>query len=170
MKEKISIENLKSDNQKIVLDTLKKIRKNGEIKHLRPMIDLLRSTKNNEIQNRICHILYDIKEKAAREIIIKEIKRPENKIILKILVSSCWQSAIDYSNYFPVFADIIINEDFPVAFEAFTVIDEIHSISNQKDIMPVIEKIKKNLTNTPEDKKYLMSELIKILENKKTTG
>jgi hypothetical protein len=43
------------------------------------------------------------------------------------ITTACWENGLDYKNYFPVFVDIVINEDWETGFEAFTVIENMEN-------------------------------------------
>jgi hypothetical protein len=80
-----------------------------------------------------------------------------------MLISSCWQSGLDYSEYLDDLVDIFLASDFPVALECLTVIEE--STGNagnarKKDLIRYIE----DYPAQPENEKAgLTSELIYIL-------
>src|SRR5271166_1938844 len=61
------------------------------------------------------------KEPKAIEIIIQAIM--EAKGDKKRLVASCWEGNIDCTAYLPLFADIVIKDEFEVALEALTVVE-----------------------------------------------
>lgn len=79
------------------------------------------------------NFLNDIKDQSVRPEVIDEIRKEWKPSTLSMLVSSCWQSGLDYSGYPEVFATVFMNSDYFTAIECLTVFQEsVHSISKEK--------------------------------------
>jgi len=80
-----------------------------------------------------------------------------------MLVSSCWQSGLDYSEFALDFVNLFLNTDYQTALECFTVIEE--SAVNMTSIKK--NKIIKLLENKKEghstEKSVLLDKLIMVL-------
>ena len=59
----------------------------------------------------------------------------------KRLLTACWQNGLDFSTFLPVFIDLIIHEDWEIAFEAFTVIDNLEFLPSHEIIKISVGKI-----------------------------
>jgi hypothetical protein len=107
----------------------------------------------------------DIKDLAVRPEVISEIKKPWKPDTISMLVASCWQSGLDYSEYSQVFVNTFLNGDYVTAIECLTVISEsAHNISRvEKDMM--INTIRDNPFMNSDEKTVLTLELLTILEN-----
>ena len=115
-----------------ILSKLKIIKDKGNIKDLDFLFECL-SNKNSDIAKESFNILVNIKVKAANKIIIEKIKLEKNKEILNQIISICWQSGLDFSDYLLLFFNIVINEDLPIAIEAMSVIENILSNYNYNE-------------------------------------
>ena len=81
-----------------------------------------------------------------------------------MLVASCWQSGLDYSEYSGDLAEVFLRSDYVTALECLTVIEEsAHELSpaKRKEIIKIIEEYPVHPSN---EKKGLTHELISILK------
>ena len=139
---KEALKKLESKDDFTVLDGLKILRNEGTINSVENIIRLLSKTKNDLVKNEILNFLRDIKTQEAASIIVTAIKNPEYDNILDTLVSSCWQSRLEFSDYLEDFIDVVIHKEYIVAYEAFTVVE--YNISNvtKEKIESLILKLK----------------------------
>jgi len=108
--------------------------------------------------------LNDLKDQSVRTEVIAEIRKPWNSNTINMLVSSCWQSGLDYSDYMADMAKIFLEGDYATAIECMTVIEESvrHCSRKRKDeIIRIVEESPLSVMN---DKVSLTRELISILE------
>jgi len=102
------------------------------------------------------------KENKAVDLLIKAIG--EAKGNKQKLVAACWEADLDCDRYLPLFTGIVIDDDLPIALEAFT------TIENMKGASPVPEIelcIKEAMESYPEHadtpKGQLIADLIEVL-------
>lgn len=159
------ISKLNSNDFKTILETLKTLETSGTPEIIPQIIDLLCSTENTEIKQQISNLLNNLKDTKTIPVLIEAIKNNKNKTQLPLIVSACWQNSLDYSEYLSLFVDLFINENYFVAIEAFTIIEEIKLTNPSIDFKEHIQKLKTSISSVDENKKSLMSELIHALEN-----
>ena len=78
---------------------------------------------------------------SCREI-ITEIRKPFKQSTISMLVSSCWQSGLDYSEYSADMAEVFLRSDYVTALECLTVIEEsVHelSLAKRNEIINIID-------------------------------
>lgn len=106
----------------------------------------------------------DIKDISARAEIMDEIRKPWKQSTIGMLVSSCWQSGLDYSGYITDLARIFLDADYSTAVECMTVIEE----SVHKSTRAVKDETISVLMESPNafmnEKNALVHELISILQ------
>ena len=159
------IKGIKSKDENTVLNTVKQIRKEGSTAILPELIYLLNNTNSNDIKKTTTNILNDLKDNKAVPHIIEAIKNEQFSNIKHTLISSCWQSGLDYSKDINIFVDQIIKSDFSLAFEAFTVIENMQDNISKDIIIPELEKIDISLKNEKnKEKQMLLNELIKLFQ------
>lgn len=125
---------------------------------------LLLNSKSENVIEELRFFFNDIKEKNAIPEIIELIQSPEYKSVQFHLVSSCWQSGLNYTDFFDVFVEIIISEPYLEAFEAFTVIDNCEGNFNSAKCKSLLRKLKTSMSG--DDKDLLIKETINLLEQK----
>ncbi len=106
----------------------------------------------------------DLKDPSVRVEIIKEIRKQWDDNTISMLVASCWQSGLNYSEYSIDLAKVFLKGDYVTAIECLTVIEESVNdlnINTRRDIIKLVEESPLSHTN---EKKPLIIELMSILE------
>ena len=163
---KLIINRLLSDNTDEVIFTINKLRNTGNKNLIPYLIDMLATHKSNKVKKSIINLLYDLKYQSAVEAIIEAIKSDKYAHILGNLLSICWQSSLDFSNYIDVLTEKFINGSFKESFEAFTAIESIEGKLDRKLAENSTSALKNEIKNIEETKKELLIELVHIIENK----
>jgi hypothetical protein len=147
---------------------------NGSIKMLRDespfrgaiglLVSFYNESDNVSIKKLITEFLNDLKDQSSCEEVISEIRKRLKPETLRMLVSSCWQSGLNYSGYSSDFADLFLAGDYMTAIECFTVIES--SVENltrpEKD--SIIKLIMEGSSGEIGEKRALGLELISVLE------
>lgn len=121
-------------------------------------------SNNTLLKKQITEFMNDIKDLSVRNEIVREIKKENSSDTIRMLISSCWQSGLDYSDYALDFAAIFMEtDDYMTALECFTVIEISASnmTSGKKKIL--LEKISSESVSGPDEKSPLLRELISVL-------
>ena len=105
----------------------------------------------------------DLKDKSLRAEVIKEIKTNHKPETTTMLVSSCWQSGLDYSSFCTDFTDVFLNGGYGVALECMTVIEESIPLLTIKEKKAIASKLRNGATEETGPKKVLALDLISIL-------
>lgn len=106
----------------------------------------------------------DIKHQSARPEVMAEIRKPWKQDTISMLVSSCWQSGLDYSEYTGDFAAVFLEADYATAIECMTVMEESAKLNTREQKDDIIEIIKSSSRAFTHEKTALTHELIGILE------
>lgn len=166
MNNKEIINNLRSEKKSIILETLKYIYQEGNKNILSEVIELLLITPETVIRDEIIKILENLKDQESVPCIIEAIENPDYNDILSILVTSSWKNGLDFSEYVEVFTEVFIKSEFQLAFDAFTVIDNLENIT-PANADSCLLRLENAVEDIKDDKKPLYFELINIIENKK---
>jgi hypothetical protein len=81
------------------------------------------------------------------------------------LVACCWQNGLNYTEYLPLFIDLVIDEPFLTAFEAFTVIENMYGRIDDEVIGKEIIKITEAFSTASDEKAYLLNGLLTIIRD-----
>ncbi|HEY3390324.1 MAG TPA: HEAT repeat domain-containing protein [Prolixibacteraceae bacterium] len=165
VKSKEILSNLKSTDPEIILKTIDKVRESGNSFILAGLIDLLHDTELPEIRKSVLDLLSELKNKESVPAFISAIKDDKYFRERKDLVACCWQNGLIYNEYLPLFIDLVINEDFQVAFEAFTVIENMFGSVDDEIIDKEILKVTEALKDASEQKAYLLNGLLSIIRD-----
>lgn len=154
---------LQSNKEETVIKTLNDLRSSGSSAYLPIMADLWVRSGSSEVKNNIRSIFGELKDKSSIPVMISLIEDTTFLPVKKEMMAACWQNGMDYSPYLAKFVDWVIDNDMDIAFEAFTVIENLDHYPG-KDICEVeIVKINRALQNADSLKSYLLKELRGIL-------
>ena len=160
------IKNLHSTKQEIIINTLKFISTDGNKDIMPEVINLLQQTKNTAIKNEIIKILENLKDPNSAPKLVDAIEDEGYKGELPIIVSACWKNGLNYDEYIETFVKIFIRGDFQLAFDAFTVMDNMEKIK-EKDADRCLKKLETAIEDISYDKRQLFNELTNIIRDKK---
>ncbi|MGD2034805.1 MAG: hypothetical protein PVF73_07105 [Bacteroidales bacterium] len=161
-------ESLRSENIDTVLSKLHELKSTGKVSILPYILDLLDHSSSEKIKQEVILFLSNLKDQKCVPVIVSYIrKHAGNKSVARV-ISTCWQSRLDYSNDLNTFAHSFISGDYSIALESFTVIEEM--LWRATD--PVITECKKvllsNKSKINSEKKPLYEELIGVLNEGRT--
>jgi hypothetical protein len=156
---------LKSKNPEIVLQAIEEIRETGSSSQFSGLMELLHETVNQDVKTNILTLFSELKSTDTVPLLIEAIQNKKYADELKDLLTCCWQNGLNYNPYLPLFIDLLINEEFLVAFEAFTVIESMYGIIEEAIVSEQLDKISKSIPLVNEQKKYLLNELSNIIQN-----
>lgn len=155
--------NLFSANTAVVISALNTLKEKGNSAYLPLLFDLLNSNPEEAIEKEILFILDNLKMKDAVPYIAEALQNDKYLPIRKKLTMACWENGLDYSNYLPVFVNLVINEKWETGFEAFTVIENMEYFPEQGIMNLAKEKIHTALKEADEQKKYLLQEILTLI-------
>lgn len=156
---------LSRDNKTAITEAILLLR---EEEPFEGVIALLASLYNRSDEHSILKIIEeffnDIKDHSVRPEVIAEIRKPWKTNTISMLVSSCWQSGLDYSDYLTDMAKIFLESDYATAIECMTVISESANNSSREQKDEIIRIVRESHDSYTNEKNALTLELISILE------
>ncbi len=121
-------------------------------------------SEDKPVRNAIEGFMNDLKDQSVCREVITEIRKPFKQSTISMLVASCWQSGLDYSEYSADMAEVFLRSDYVTALECLTVIEEsVQELSpaKRKEIINIIEGYPHQASD---EKTGLTHELISILK------
>jgi hypothetical protein len=156
---------LNKDNNIVIIEAIELLRQEkpfeGAIGLLTAFYD---KTEDFSIRKSIAGFMNDLKDQSACKEIIEEIRKQWKSDTISMLVSSCWQSGLNYSDYSLDLAKVFIKGDYITAVECLTVIEDSVDEINKVRKDEIIKMLEKNTLSQINEKKTLTQELILILE------
>lgn len=120
-------------------------------------------TENLSLRKTIENFMNDLKDQSVSIEVINEIKKKWNTATITMLVASCWQSGLNYSDHSMDIAKIYLQGNYLTAIECFTVIER-SAIYLKRDIKDKIIKLIEGYSKTHRDEKEALSrELVSML-------
>ena len=103
--------------------------------------------------------LRELKDNNSQAFLINAITNTKNIEQKTSLIASCWETGLDFSNYFTFFIDLICDKEFLIAFESFTVIQEMNAVINPDLLNSSLNKLKECV-----HKNAIVNEAIQYIE------
>ncbi|QIA08588.1 hypothetical protein [Draconibacterium halophilum] len=144
-----------------VLDALNKLKESGNKDYLPILFELMVAGCETEVEQEIQKLLGTIKDKETIPVFINALQEDRYQPIRKNITTVCWQNGLDFSANIEVFVDIVINENWETAFEAFTVIDNMEHFPSPEVMKPIKLKMAAALKVADEKRAYMLEELLK---------
>lgn len=156
---------LAMDNNLLIPEAIKKLRNEEPFEGaVALLVSLFDRTDNRMIHRAIEEFFNDIKDKSVRPEIITEIRKPWKANTISMLVASCWQSGLDYSEYLIDIASIFLSGDYPTSIECMTVIGEAVDHCSKSTRDEVIRMIEESPLSGTNEKHALTLEVVSILK------
>ena len=118
---------------------------------------------NLSVKLLIRDFMNDIKDNSLCGEVIAEIRKDHKPETLRMLVSSCWQSGLNYAEYAMDFAVVFLREDYMTAIECFTVIESSVDHIAHIEKISIIKFLTEGSSTGKEEKSALVRELILLL-------
>jgi hypothetical protein len=120
-------------------------------------------TKDYSVRKTISEFMNDLKDQSACIEVIAETKKKLKNDTIGMLVSSCWQSGLNYSEFSLDIAKVFVKGDYITAIECLTVIEEsVQNIGKERKT-ELINFIRENAFPSGNEKTTLTNELLTIL-------
>ncbi len=159
------IRRLRSDKPGMVIPVLNHLRQSVHASaYLPEIINLLHGTSSEDTRREISLFLNDINNPAVIPHIIEALNNKKYKPEWVIITSACWQSGLDYSNNLDIFIRLLLEEDYLIALEAFSVIEQSFHLLEDKDLTEYRKILTEGLKKVGKEKAPLVREMIKIMQ------
>jgi len=156
---------LNANNKKLIIDAIDILREEQPFEGaIGLLVSLYDSTGESDLIRSVENFMNDIKDQSAIPEVISEIKHGWKPATTRMLVSSCWQSGLDYSSYIQDITEIFLKSDYATAIECFSVIGEsVHNLGKTKK-KELTKLINNHIKSLDADMIRLTDELKTILE------
>lgn len=159
------IKDLKSNDEKIALKAITKLKKGGNASFIPEILTALRDTSEIGIENAISQMLFDLKDQEAIEELVTQLNNPEFFDIRVIMLSACWQCGLDLSHRLPDFITVASTGTYMECLEALTVIENWEEIKDSEMLENETLRLRAFLSesDTPENDEMIFS-IVEVLE------
>lgn len=158
-----TVQQLNSKDSTTAINAINQLGESGTAAYIPVLVELLHSTENKEIKKRITSLLSTLKHSDAIPLIIEAIENKKYASELQYLISACWENGMDYSNHLSLFVDLVIEQEFVIAFEAYTVITNMSGRISKQIADHESRKIKDAMYKADNQKKEILHDLLHFL-------
>ncbi len=156
---------VKSGNQELIDHALEEIKQKGDSSYIALLIEFLHHKLTGEVTEKIFQLFVDLKHQDSIDQLISEMRKEADLDILVRLVACCWQNGLNYSKHLSYFVDLVLEQEFQIAFEAFTVVENMYGKIEGDTEIKLIETIGSKLMEVEERKQYLLRGMLEIIPN-----
>lgn len=160
------LKDFQANDSKIVLEAIKKNRKEGNQQTFSALLELLKDTDEPLVEASIIEFLYDLKDEQSVPVLINAIQNEEFAFYHSFLVASFWQSAIDGSEYLEIFVKAALKGEYMTSLEALTVVENFDSSFDHTLLLELEADLIEGIESEEnEDKKALLVSLSDVVRN-----
>jgi hypothetical protein len=144
------INKLELSEPKEVVKAIKSLKIHGDETAIEPLIKLYSNTTNNAIQGEIVDLLNSIKFTAVPPILINCLTNPDYSSARLVMLSSIWNSNLDYTNYLSEIVESAQNGEMMDAMECLTILENMEGTLDEEKIMDALVGLKSYLAENAE--------------------
>lgn len=152
-----------SAKPEVVISAVQSLKECGNEKYLPILFELLMTNPEMIVREEILKLLGTIKDKETVPLFAEALQNDKYAKIRKDLTTVCWQNGMDFSMHLNVFTELIITEEWDVAFEAFTLVENLEHFPPEEQLKPIKLRIANALKSANEQKQYFLEELLKMM-------
>ncbi len=162
------LEDIQSGNASKISAAIKMLQVNGDIRVLRPIAEVLLTKIPQSSRQEILNFYGDLKVSDAAEEMMEIIADNHFQSIRQELLTTIWNSKVDYSDFIADFVEIACDGSFMESLECLTIIEnmdgpflEQHILESQLHLKDYIED------DAPKDpqKAHILSEIAQLIKD-----
>lgn len=162
-------EYLASSDDKQIKKALAGLKTDGNASVIVPLADLLLKEKDApKFQKEILEIFSSLKDTSTVETMIEVIRTEKYLPVRQLLLSTIWNTGLDYTQYVPDFVLIACEGDFMEALDCLTILENVPSEIEERHILESQWHLKEYLESTEpkeERKAQIISEIALFLKD-----
>lgn len=157
---------LGSAEAKTQIKAIQELKIHGTEEVIEPLISLHVVSQNNAVKAEIESLLNTLKVDGVQPSVIDCLVNVEYESAHQIILSSIWNSNLDYSDYLQEIVETAVNGDFMAAMECLTIFENMEAELSEEKVMPPLLALNQYLNdNRGEDspKHKLLTEVAVFL-------
>ena len=107
-------------------------------------------------------IFLKLKEANAQKMMVDAIGAAEKTSEKTALAAACWESGLDFSDYFMDFVDLTLHNDFQLALEALSVIESSEGVQTEQTLTKALILAQSSKSKNPD----LVNDLVQNLKSR----
>lgn len=167
MKVKLLVDDLNSDSEAKISAAVKTLQTNGDTTILEPMLRLLLRDVSNKVKADAIEFLSSLKDTRSVDEIMRLLQEEEFLPIRAQLLSTIWNSPLNYSYFLAEFVEIAVEGDFLEALECLTILENLEGPFEERHVLEAQLHLQDYLKDTSEKepkKAQIMSEIAMLIK------
>jgi len=151
-----------TDDTKKVSKAIKSLEANGSSESIKPLADKLLTNPNPKNKAEIIELLSSLKDSSVCVEMIEVLNEEKYLPIRQEILSTIWNTKVDFSNYIDEFVEIAVNGSFMETLDCLTIIENLEGPFMEEDILECQLHLKNYMeSKAPKDeqKSQLLSEI-----------
>lgn len=152
---------LNSDDSKKISKALKSLEVHGDSSVIKPLAKRLLQGVSETNESEIIELLSSLKDTSSVVEIMDVLGDSEFRPIRQKILTSVWNTKVDFSNYIDEFVEIAVNGNFMEALDCLTIIENLEGPFMEENILECQLHLKSYMESNAKDqqKEYLLSEI-----------
>jgi hypothetical protein len=161
------LQDVRSGNQakrKTAIDALQTY---GDESIIKPLIEVIQQDTQSEHKD-IIEFLSSLKHTPSKVTVMECVLNPQFSTVQQLILSTIWNSPLDYSEYIADFVKLAVAGDMITALECLTIIENLDGPFEEKDILEsqlALKDYMENRTNNSQEKATFISEIALIIKD-----
>lgn len=159
---------LASKDEKAQVKAVKSLKIHGNESVIEPLVQVLTKSSSEALNSEITDLLNSIKSTKVPAEVIRCLNNDAYQSQSQLLLSSIWNSGLDYRPYMGDIARATINGDFMHAMECITIIENFEGKLEEEQIMDALLVFQSYLVDTKEEedpKSELIKDIVLLLQS-----
>lgn len=149
------VRQLRSGEPELVEAAVREVQEKGDLDVASALLECIGELEEGRLTTAVLNLLADIKDSRFRKLLMERLEASRDSVEKCRLMRVVWESALDYSAYLEVFLRLLQEEEFTVAFEASTVIENmVHHLSREQSA-----RLHEVVHAFPEEKRFLVENI-----------
>lgn len=159
---------LRSEDEVKISKALKALEAHGNSRVIRPLAEKLKEGVSEKISKEILELLCSLKDSSVTSEIMDIIEDPEFREIRQLMLSTIWNTKVDFSDYIDEFVQIAVEGDLLETLDCLTIIENMEGPFMEENILEAQLHLKTYVENPDaqtEQKSQLLSEIALLLKD-----
>ncbi len=156
------IEDIHSNDEKKVSKAIKSLEAHGDSSVIKPLADRLLNPLSEKNKSEILEIFSSLKDSSACVEVMAVIDDKKYLPIRQLILSTIWNTKVDFSGYIDEFVLIATQGDFMEAMDCLTIIENLEGPFMEEDLLECQLHLKNYVESNrqkDEQKEYILSEI-----------
>lgn len=162
------MEDFTKGDSKLQLKALKSLQIHGDETAVTPLIEIWLKGISEPVEKALIEFFSSLKNTDSTEEIMNAVNNPAFREKRHALLTTIWNTKVDYSDYLSQFVGIAVSGDFMDTLECLTIIENLEGPFTEEQLYESqlhVQNYAQNRTSTTDEKATLMSEVALLLKD-----